>query len=89
MVANCGRSASEKLGSADSIFNTSVQTCDGISNRLLYSRDSSASAAASWNDSVAASNVSFLPVRWAMLPRWQSRVLRWPISMSAFGACGS
>ncbi len=40
VVANCGRSASEKLGSADSIVNNQVQTCDGISNRLLYSRDS-------------------------------------------------
>ena len=28
-----------------------AQTCDGISNRLLYSRESSASASASWNDS--------------------------------------
>ncbi len=61
------------------------QTCDGISNRWLYSRASSALASASLNDSVPASKVSFLPVRSAMLPRWQSRVLRWPISMSALG----
>ena len=39
------------------------QTCDGISNRGLYSRESSALAWSSWNDSRAASNVSFFPTR--------------------------
>src|SRR5262249_28924263 len=61
------------------------QTWKGISNRLLYSRASRASAPVSWNVSLAASKQSFLPVRKAMLPMWQSRVLRWPISISAVG----
>src|SRR5690349_13690822 len=60
-------------------------TWEGISNRWLYSRESNALAAGSENISRSPSKVSFLPSRNAMLPRWHKRVLRWPISMSAFG----
>ena len=38
----------------------SRHTCDGISNRLLYSRESSESASASWNDSCSASKCELL-----------------------------
>src|SRR5688572_24244088 len=68
------------------VIHPSLQTCEGISNRSLYSLARSLLASGSFGkDSVAASKVSLRPRRWAMLPRWQSRVLRWPISISAVG----
>ena len=47
----------------DGFFATPASNVRRHFERLLYSRDRRALASASWNDSVAASKVSFLPVR--------------------------
>src|SRR5262249_13984187 len=63
-----------------------VYTVSGKANGLRYLRPSNWLASASSRMvSAVASNCSVRPVRYAMLPRWQSRVLLWPSSMSAFG----